>query len=64
MPVEADPWQPSQRPPPWDSGWGPRRGTQLLPMMRSRQQIGGTIVGPSYQYAANQLVYSHSEDWH
>eukprot|EP00974_Lingulodinium_polyedra_P116861 11160844-Lingulodinium_polyedra.AAC.1 len=38
IPVDAEPWQPSRRPAPWDSGWNPHRDAQLRPMMRSRQQ--------------------------
>eukprot|EP00974_Lingulodinium_polyedra_P032036 3085091-Lingulodinium_polyedra.AAC.1 len=32
--------------------------------MRSRQQIRDTIAGPTYQHAANQLIYSHEGNWH
>eukprot|EP00974_Lingulodinium_polyedra_P124880 11192347-Lingulodinium_polyedra.AAC.1 len=33
-------------------------------MVRSRQQIGSTVVGPVYQPAVSQLIYSRTGDWH
>eukprot|EP00974_Lingulodinium_polyedra_P011086 1068317-Lingulodinium_polyedra.AAC.1 len=36
----------------------------MQPMTRSRQQIGDVIAGPTYQHAANQLVFSHAGGWH
>eukprot|EP00974_Lingulodinium_polyedra_P097410 9440960-Lingulodinium_polyedra.AAC.1 len=36
----------------------------MQPMMSSRQRVGDAIVGPTYQHAANQLIYSQTDDWH
>eukprot|EP00974_Lingulodinium_polyedra_P044959 4313027-Lingulodinium_polyedra.AAC.1 len=55
--VDPSPWTFGRRAPPWQNGRGPHPGARVQRMMRSRQQVGSTAVGPVCQHAANMFIY-------